>query len=139
MSNNPSLDIVTFLESEGIGKRMTDLFTIADQGAFENRPLAIIVRSPSGAGVPEVTEPVDYPSVTISIAGNYGQDGESKVYDKANEVYNALRLVLDAKISGTLYLCIRAMSSPAHVGLDENKRTVIEFNVDLIRYTGEVE
>ena len=130
------LDVVTFLETIGIGKRMTDLFTAADLGAFKERPLSILVQHVPGSQAPAVTEPVDYVAVTIAIAGAYGQVGEEAIHNKADEVYRALTLVLDATINGTLYLSMRAVTSPAVAGQDENGRTVIEFNVEMMRYRG---
>ena len=135
MSTNVMLDIVTYLEGMGHGKRGIELFTPADQGAYENRPLTILIQNPSGQ-VPEITEHVDYPKVKITVAGAYGKEGERSVHDKAHAVYKELLLLFDETINGTLYLNIRAVSSPSHMGKDENERTVIEFDVEIIRYRG---
>ena len=137
MSNNVMSDIVDYLERIGIGKRNVDLFTRADQGAYENRPLSIVVTSATSARSPEITEPVDYIAPKISVAGVYGQEGEDRVGNKADEVYRALLLILDEVINGTLYISIRSTSAPAFVGFDEHKRTVIEFDIEVMRYRGD--
>ncbi|MCL2607594.1 MAG: hypothetical protein FWD92_03450 [Methanomassiliicoccaceae archaeon] len=136
MSNNIMADIAALLESKGAGKRMADLFTPADQGAFENRPLSVIIGNPQSSGEPEVTEEVDYHSVKIAVAGAYGREGEERTADKAYTVYRALLLVLDETVNDTLYLSIRAVSSPSHAGFDEHGRTVMEFDVNVMRYRG---
>ena len=136
MSNNLMSDIADHLDKCGIGKRRDDVFTIAEQGALENRPLSVVVRQNASSRDPEVTEPVDYMSLRIIIAGSYGMQGEDNVANKADEVYRSLLLVTDETINGTLYLNIRAASSPALAGFDEFQRTVYEFDVEVMRFNG---
>lgn len=134
----PSEDFVTYLESVGIGHRMTSLFTPADAGAYDKRPLAVVVRESPTSKAPEVTEDVDYMTLNISVSGTYGQEGEEKTVEMADRVYRALRLLMDMSINGTLYLSVKAETPPTHAGFDEFGRTVYEITVSVIRYLGVV-
>ena len=134
----PSEDIVTYLEGQGIGKRMSTLFTPSDQGAFDGRPLAAVVREISTSASPDVTVNADILAVSISVSGTYGQQGEQTVMAFANSIYRELRLLTDITIDGTLYYCVQAQGPPSHAGYDEFGRTVYEMSVDIYRYLGVV-
>ncbi len=132
----PAEDFVAYLEAQGIGRRMSTLFTPSDQGAFDGRPLAAVIRETSVATSPDVTVDADRLALFISVSGTFGQQGEHTVADLAFRIYNELRLLLDVTIDGTLYYCVQAQGPPAHAGYDEFGRTVYELTVDIYRYIG---
>lgn len=132
----PSEDIVSLLESAGLGVRMYDLFTPADAGAYDNRPLAVVVRETPTTRSPEVTEDVDYMGLSITVSGVYGQEGEENTVRTADQIYRRLRLLMDETIDGTHYLSIRADAPPTHAGFDEFGRTVYEIPISIIRFIG---
>lgn len=132
----PSEDFVTYLEQQGIGHRMSDLFTSADAGAYDTRPLAVVIRESPSTKAPEVTEDVDYTTLGITVSGAYGQEGERTTVDMADRIYRALRLLMDVTIDGTLYLSVKADTTPTHAGFDEFGRSVYEISVSIIRYLG---
>jgi len=133
----PAEDFVDYLEQQGIGQRMSTLFTPSDQGAFDGRPLAAVIRELPTSTAPDVTVDADRFSLSISVSGTYGQTGEHSVADLADRIYRKLRLLLDITIDGTLYYCVQAQGPPAHAGYDEFGRTVYELGVDVYRYIGE--
>ena len=138
MSTDAARDFVDFLIEKKVGTG-DSVFTSGDQGAYVERPLAIVLRETPSSESPEVTINADYTTLTISVMGAYGQSGEAFVQQKAFEVYNILRLILDVEINGTLYYYAQADRPPAHVGFDtEKQRTSYEFSVTLFRYLGEI-
>jgi len=126
-------DILTYLESGRYGVRHRTLFTSAEQGAFDNRPLSLVVTEARSPDTPDVTVDADVSYVNLVISGQYGKQGESHVYAYADKVYRYMRLVLDQTINQTTYLCIEALNPPAHAGYDENGRTVYEITLEIYR------
>lgn len=130
-------DILSFLEKGGYGQRRVTLFTPADKGAYDVRPLTVIANEARPVASPDVTVDADRCMINLTFAGTYGPTGEARVFDFAHQVYLALRLVLHETINGTEYLCIQAQSPPAHDGYDEDGRTIYSISLEIYRALSE--
>ena len=126
-------DIIDFLEASGIGRKRETLFTSAQQGAYDNRPLAAVIHEARSADAPDVTVNADKCLVNIEAWGKYGEKGENDAYLFAYRIYSALRLVLHETINGTEYLCIQAQNPPSHEGYDDQGRTYYSVIVSIFR------
>lgn len=131
-------DMISYMESVGLGRRHETLFTAADQGAYENRPLVMVAEEQRSSSSPDVTADADRATVTLTFAGTYGQVGEKAVYELAYRSYMRFRLLLHETINGTEYLCIQAVHPPSHEGLADG-RTIYSVTLEVYRALAEVE
>ena len=136
MSDHAAEDFVQYLVDHVGLFRMKNVFTDADQGAYDDRSLAVLVREVRNPDRPEVTEDVDYLSIMVTVSGTYGQKGEKNVAKTSMDVYRALKLLLDVEINDTLYLSVTAATPPVFSGFDQYSRIVYETTFDIIRYLG---
>lgn len=126
-------DIIALLETDGIGKERITLFTSAEQGAYDGRPLAAVIHEARSADAPDVTVDADKSYVNIEVSGKYGENGEADAYSFAHNIYMALRLRLNVTVNGTVYLCIQAQNPPSHEGYDADGRTYYSIIVSIFR------
>ena len=131
-------DMIAYMESVGLGRRHETLFTPADQGAYDGRPLVMVAEESRSSAGPDVTADVDRATVTLTFAGVYGQVGEKEVYELAFKTYMRFRLLLHETINGTEYLCIQAAHPPSHDGLADG-RTIYSVTLEVYRALAEVE
>ena len=137
-------DIIRILEDADIGdhhyRRWSEYFTPADQKAFEDRPLSMIASEARSSQDVDVTVAADRSTVNLVFAGQYNEQGQSRVYDFALEVYRFFRnggeapaCLLDVEVNGHDYLCIKAQHPPSHDGIDQDGRTIYSFELDIYR------
>lgn len=126
-------DIIDFLHDEGVGRKRETLFTSAQQGAYDGRPLAALIHEARSADAPDVTVDADKCLVNIEVWGKYGENGETDAYLFAYRIYSKLRIVLHETINGTEYLCIQAQNPPSHEGYDDQGRTYYSVVVSIFR------
>lgn len=129
-----SEDMISLVQSAGIGIRHQTLFTTADQGAYENRPLVAIFREEPSATAPDVTVDADHINVYVDVSAPYEQNGEASAYAMAHAIYRAMRLRLDEQVGNYLYYCIKS-NPPAHLGYMDGRSTY-QLIIEVFRYLG---
>jgi len=135
-------DILTILNEAGFGDRRVILFTPADKGAYDNRPLTVVASEARTSEDLDVTVQADRSAVNLLFSGQYGPNGEASVEAFARKVYKYIRnsgeapyCILDKVVNGHTYLCIKARHPPSHEGYDQDGRTVYSFEIDIYRVT----
>lgn len=133
VTSHPSVDFADYLAESGLGFRGKELFTSAERGAYENRPLCAVIKDGTSSKAADVTISADYMNINISVSGKYGEVGEDIILAYANKIYKQLRTKLDIAINGNFYFYCQALQPPFHAGFDENGRTTYEFNCEIMR------
>lgn len=130
-------DIVDYLDSLKIVERKTDVFTEADLNQYKDRPSSAIITQRQSPAEPSVTADIDFHGITVAVITGKGEKGYRAGSAMSDAIFKALRLVLDVTINGTFYPCIRAVTAPQIVNVDDDQRTQYNFDVNVTRYTGE--
>lgn len=127
-------DIADYISEKRLGERQRDIFTSAEIGQYEDRPLYVAIKEIQAGKAPDTTINSDYLNINIRVGGNYGGKGENRVLDKAMAIYDLFKLKTDLKINGNHYHYIMALQPPIHSSFDaENGQTVYEFNLEVFR------
>ena len=130
-------DIVDYLASLDIVQRRIDVFTEADLNQYKDRPSSAIITQRQSPSEPSSTADIDFHGITVAVVTGKGEKGYRAGSAMSDNIYRALRLVLDVTINGTFYPCIKAVTSPQIVSVDEEERTQYNFDVNVTRYIGE--
>lgn len=133
VTSYPSVDFADYLAESGLGARGREIFTSAERGAYENRPLCAVIKDGTSSKAADVTIEADYMNINVSVSGKYGEVGEDIILGYANKLYRALRTVLDMGINGNFYFYCQALQPPFHSGFGEDGRTTYEFNCEVMR------
>lgn len=137
MSNCVIEDIVDYLASTGLVERRIDIFTEADLNQYKDRPSSAVITQRPSPTEPSLTADIDFHGITVSVITGRGEKGYAAGAKMSKDLYDALHLLLDTTINGTFYPCIRVISSPQIISVDDDMRTQYNFDVDITRYIGE--
>lgn len=131
-----SEDIVTLLESMGVGILHEDLFTVADAGEWDKRPKAALVYEGASSTAPEVTIDSDHVTVYIDVKATYGGRGEDHAYSYADTIYRATKLLIERTVNSHLYYCIQS-EPPIHSAYDPASGvSTYQVQLNVFRYLG---
>ena len=130
-------DIGTYLASVGIGTVGATIF----YGYYPHTPNDLVSLYQSAGTPPEVvnTSPrIEYPELHVVCRGS-GDTAYSIAMEKAQDVMVALHAIGERTLSGTRYLYIRALGSPALLRYDYSNKPPLAYCVIHFQVVKEVD
>jgi hypothetical protein len=121
-------DLVTVLESEGVGTGAVDLFISSKTSLPKDKTHLVIVETGGTGSLRTHNIPGDaYENPSAQILARSISYVEAR--SLLARAYNALVKVRNQRINGTWYVEIRGLQKFIDLGLDENSHVRIAFNV----------
>lgn len=122
-------EIGSYLDTEGIGTRATDLF----EGFMPDTPDACVALIETGGQASEhvLSSAVGAPAweaPSFQVICRAGRRDYSTVRTKANDVFKKLDGLVNTTLSSVRYFSIFAIQSPFSIARDEQERPLLVFN-----------
>lgn len=127
--NAPSVDIKDLLDGDSnLGLTFgQDLFV----SEMPDSPDACVCIYDSGGGSPDADNAIEVPTVQVSVRGAKG--GYLAAHALITEIREFLHGLASTEINGARYLLIWAVTDVAHVGTDQNNRSMLTINLQIRR------
>jgi len=116
-------DIVTYLQTSGIGTKNTDIFGYS----MPETPNNCIVVYPTGGYPRDKAGFIEYPTIMIHVRNELASTAESKI----NAILEALHRVVNTTMNGTRYLSVYARDEGVSLGKDDQQRSTWSVNFEI--------